>query len=261
MSSTRIKRIQKPNFFQSLLKPIFDLKDTCKVVDFYKKINPQKIGDGHPVIIIPGYVKGMRSVSRLRKFINRNNYQAHIWRLDKEVGNSKNFNRLSEKVETLYAKTNEPISLIGWSLGGFYMRLLAKKHPEKIRQIISLNSPFNGTRVIGNTEWWFSIVYGGIKVVEIKDKTLKELEKPVSVPSTALYSKEDDLVSWKSCMEKEENEITQNIEIEGTHIEVVFHKNVLPIILDRLQYKKENWKKYVTTMETMKEEIIGGFTK
>ena len=34
------------------------------------------------------------------------------------------------------------VSLVGWSLGGLYARQLAKMMPDRVRQVITLGSPF-----------------------------------------------------------------------------------------------------------------------
>jgi len=166
------------------------------------------------------------------------------WKLADEIGKDKNFNRLSEKIERLYEKTNEPISLIGWSLGGLYARLLAKKHPEKIRQIITLSAPFNGVNLLDNAEWWFSLIYGGTKFANISANFWAKMAEPAPVPTTAVFSKEDTLVAWKTCIEKVEDEWHQNIEIKGNHVDVLFNHEALIVILDRLTFKRENWQNF-----------------
>src|SRR5260370_18586653 len=39
-------------------------------------------------------------------------------------------------------RTGRPVSLIGWSLGGIYAREMARRHPRKVRQVITLGSPY-----------------------------------------------------------------------------------------------------------------------
>ncbi|WP_273908748.1 esterase/lipase family protein, partial [Enterobacter bugandensis] len=47
-------------------------------------------------------------------------------------------------VKELSDKHGSKISLVGWSLGGLYARQLAKMMPERVRQVITLGSPFAG---------------------------------------------------------------------------------------------------------------------
>ena len=39
---------------------------------------------------------------------------------------------------------NEPILVVGWSLGGLFARELARTRPEQVRAVVTLGSPFSG---------------------------------------------------------------------------------------------------------------------
>jgi hypothetical protein len=73
---------------------------------------------------------------------------------------------------------------------------------------------------------------------------LENLPLPAPVPTTAIYSKEDGIVPWKLCMEKEEDFMHQNIQVRGSHIGMGINPSVLSIISDRLKLKKETWQKF-----------------
>ena len=50
------------------------------------------------------------------------------------------------RIEELFARHGgRKVSLVGWSLGGLYVRQLAKIAPDKVRCMISLGSPFAGS--------------------------------------------------------------------------------------------------------------------
>ena len=46
------------------------------------------------------------------------------------------------------------MSLVGWSLGGVYARELAKLAPARVRQVVTLGSPFGMQRCAGGAEGW-----------------------------------------------------------------------------------------------------------
>ncbi len=53
---------------------------------------------------------------------------------------------LTRRLDEIYVDAdNKKVSLVGWSLGGVYARLLAHLHPSKVRQVITLGSPFAGS--------------------------------------------------------------------------------------------------------------------
>ena len=79
------------------------------------------------------------------------------------------------------------------------------------------------------------------RVVDLDSMLLEDIPKPAPVPTTAIYTKEDGVVSWEVCMEKEEDEIHQNIQVRGSHLGLGVNISVLNIVADRLMYYKEDW--------------------
>ncbi len=238
--------IKRPSIYNYLAEPFRAFRERILLGVFLRKFESKSTGDGHPVIVIPGFMGGDRSVKSLTRFLKKSGYQAKTWGMGINLGNLEDLDELSEKLEAIFKKTNQKISLVGWSLGGVYAREMAKKHPHKIRQVITLCSPFNGVDEPNNAEWIFSLLNKGKKIEDLDAEWLNQVAVPADVPTTAFYSKKDGVVAWQTCMEKNEDRIHQNIEIDGSHVGVIFNKEVLPIILDRLQYREENWKKYIS---------------
>ena len=246
MNNTTSIKIKRPSLLYYFAEPFRAIGERIKVISFLKKFQSKKKGDGHPVVVIPGFMGNDASVKLLSRFLNKNNYKAQTWGLGFNFGNLKDVEELSKRIEKLYQDTGKKVSLIGWSLGGVYARQIAKRHPEKIRQVITLCSPFAGADEPNNATWLFSLVHGGTKITDLDPNWLAGLPDPAPVPTTALYSKTDGVVPWETCMENIEDAIHQNVEIQSSHIGVIFNKNVLPIVIDRLQYSEENWVKYKT---------------
>lgn len=198
------------------------------------------MGDGHPVLVLPGFMSSDFSTGLLRKFINKSGYTAYGWDLGTNRAEVKYLKLLLEKVDAIYQKHGEPISLVGWSLGGVYARQLAKNRPEIIRQVITLGSPFQGIQHANNVAWVYNLFSDRERVKEQNLDLFLDIPKPAPVPTTAIYSKEDGIVPWKLCME-EEDEIHQNVQVRGSHFGLGVNATVLEIIADRLSYEKHNW--------------------
>ncbi|MEC7703157.1 MAG: alpha/beta fold hydrolase [Pseudomonadota bacterium] len=82
----------------------------------------------------------------------------------------------------------------------------------------------------------------------LSDNTFNaESVKPIDVPSTHIYTQNDGVVHWKTCI-GEENERTQNIEVNTSHIGLPFDAAVRLIIADRLYHnaaaQKQDWQKF-----------------
>jgi pimeloyl-ACP methyl ester carboxylesterase len=104
-------------------------------------------GDGHPVLVLPGFSTTDRSTGVLRRYLTRLGYDAHAWELGRNLGPraiGRQGEKLIARLEEVYAKTGRKVSLVGWSLGGVLARQLSRRRPDLVRQIITLGSPFAG---------------------------------------------------------------------------------------------------------------------
>ena len=211
---------------------------------FKKTYQPSGKGDGHPVLVLPGFMASDLSTSRFRKFIKSNGYTPYGWALGRNYGKINQLNTLLKKIEDLHKTHQTKVTLIGWSLGGIYARQLAKVKPELIRQVITLSSPFAGINEPNNVTWLYKLVNYKREITEADKRWLANIPDPAPVPTTAIYSKDDGIVPWQTCMEVIEDHFHQNIEVKGTHFGLGYNPSVWAIVENRLQYSAENWQAY-----------------
>ncbi len=236
--------IKRPSFLLYLTEGFRALKELIRGNRFIKKYLPAKKGDGHPVLVIPGFMASDASTKPLRKFLQKIGFAPARWDLGRNYAKLKDLQALSVKVKTLYQTSQQKITLIGWSLGGVYARELAKENPSLIRQVITLGAPFGDIEAPNNATWVFNLINFWKKEKPIDPDWIASLPTPAPVPTTALYSKKDGIVSWKVCMEQIEDELHENIEVKTSHLGMGVDAEVLEIIADRLHYSAENWAKY-----------------
>jgi len=246
MSSPAVKA-KKPSLFWAITETGRAMAELGVSLPFRKLYGTNSEGDGHPVVVLPGFMASKRSTAPLRKFLNTQGYMAHDWGLGRNYGKVEYKDTLLAFIEELYSQQEQRISLIGWSLGGVFARELAKERPDITRQVITLGSPFRAVVKKNNATWLYEYVSGGKKVEEIDPELIAALPQPAPVPTTAIYSKEDGVVPWQYCMEKEETAIHQNIQVRGSHLGLGVNPSVLHIIADRLQYAQENWQLFEPT--------------
>ena len=60
----------------------------------------------------------------------------------------------------------QPATLIGWSLGGIYARELGKLMGPRIRQVITIGTPFNTEADHTNVGWLFRLLSGGSSEID-----------------------------------------------------------------------------------------------
>lgn len=211
----------------------------------YRKFNKTEVvGDGHPVMIFPGFLASKRSTSVLHKFIEKSGYTAYDWGLERNWGKIEYLEHLEQRTEEIYHRHGQQVTLIGWSLGGVFARQIAKERPELVRQLITLGSPFLDITRPNNIAWLHTLISGGKTVQEVGAALLEDLPLPAPVPTTAIYSKQDGIVPWKACMEKIEDDLHQNIQVHGSHCGLAVNSTVLHIISDRLQLHRGNWEHF-----------------
>lgn len=233
-------QIKRPSFFLLLTEGGRALTELSLFFPFQAAYRT-KAGDNHPVLVLPGFMASDVSTKLLRKFLKKSGYQAYRWGLGRNYGRTEYQDQLLAKIDQLYAQEQRRVSLVGWSLGGVYARQLAKLAPEKVRQVITLGSPFRGIDQPSNALWLYNLISDKNGIENLDPELLRNLPEPAPVPTTAIYTKSDGVVSWKVCLEKEENEIHQNIQVRGSHLGLGVNPIVLRIIVDRLQYTQENW--------------------
>ncbi|MGB0522137.1 MAG: esterase/lipase family protein [Flammeovirgaceae bacterium] len=240
------EKIEKPSkfwLFTESGRALFDLGTYFASGLIWKNL-PQ--GDGHPVLIFPGFLASDLSTGPLRRFLSYKNYSPQPWKLGRNLGDYEVLEeRMSQKIEQVHKRFQQKVSIIGWSLGGVFAREMAKKLPHCVRRVITLGSPFGGIRKPNNAAWIFELL-SGKQINEIEYDGIDEIPTPPPVPSTAIYSKSDGIVPWQCCMEIGTGR-TENVEIVGAHLGLGHNPAALICIADRLAQPEGEWQPFVPT--------------
>ena len=144
---------------------------------------------------------------------------------------------MDARLAELADRYKRKVSLIGWSLGGVFAREIARRAPDLVRQVITLGSPFANEPKASNA-WRLYELLSERRVDDWPDKDTMKLPPPV--PSTAIYSRTDGIVSWLGCREQDAAQ-TQNIEVEGSHCGLGHNPAALYAIADRLALAEDEW--------------------
>ncbi|WP_245646880.1 alpha/beta fold hydrolase [Sphingomonas soli] len=177
-------------------------------------------GDGRPVLVLPGLFNADRSNIVLRHMLRKLGYRAYGWGLKRNLGvrtvGSEN-ERLIARIAEIHSEAGEKVTLVGISLGGILARLAAHRHPELVREVITISSPFAGpptaTNVWRQFEWLTGEKISDAAVIARRE----EAAKPLPVPATAIWSRSDGLVNGLICREPETAK-AHAIEISSSHL-------------------------------------------
>jgi len=193
-----------------------------------------KKGDGHTVLVLPGFLTSDRSTEFLRGALRGLGFNAVGWDMGRNLGGIYGMReKLRDKLATLARDSGGKVSLVGWSLGGVYARDLAHSMPDVVRGIISMGSPFSGDLRANNVGRLYDIV-SGEKVDDADPQDIKNLAGEMPVPATSIYSRTDGVVHWRTSL-MAEHATAENIEVMGaSHFGLGFNPAVLWAVADRL---------------------------
>ncbi|HMA37386.1 MAG TPA: alpha/beta hydrolase [Chloroflexia bacterium] len=200
-------------------------------------------GDGHAVLVLPGFGAGDLSTLPLRQFLQSRGYNAHPWGLGINTGPILEFeHRAMVRLNELYDATGRKVSLIGWSLGGVYAREMGRVAPDRVRQVITLGSPLHNNPKANNA-WRLYQVVSGQRLEEIGQEVIQQRRARLAIPLTSIYSRTDGVVAWECSLEPD-GPLSENVEVISSHVGLGVNPTVLYVIADRLAQREDAWRPF-----------------
>jgi hypothetical protein len=203
-------------------------------------------GDGHPVLVFPGFLAGPGTTQLLRDFLRRLGYDARDWGLGWNVGYRPHMpERFATLVRDMQQESGgQRVSLVGWSAGGIYAREVARMLPERIRMVITMGSPFRGNHRANHSWRTWELFNNHPDVTEIMSEAARiGRAKPLPVPTTCIYSKHDGVVAWECCTSLPAPR-TENVQVRSTHLGYGHNLETLYVVADRLAQPEGRWRPY-----------------
>jgi pimeloyl-ACP methyl ester carboxylesterase len=220
-------------------RAFFELAATVAAYPFLRRA-PR--GDGHPVIVYPGFMASDFSTRALRRFLRDLGYAVHGWKLGRNVGPSPEVAaRLAERLRDIRARYDRSVSLVGWSLGGIYARELARRFPDDVRQVITLASPFRDVEATNVPRFLRGVARR--RPLPDEGDYRRVLHASLPMPTTAIYSRTDGIAAWRSCR-LDEGPLSENIEVASSHLGIGHNPVTLLTIADRLAQQEGAWRRF-----------------
>lgn len=203
-------------------------------------------GDGHPVLVLPGLGANDLSTLALRNFLRLRGWRPYGWHLGRNVGPTAAVRaELPVAIQRIARRNRAKVSVIGWSLGGIYARELAHQHPECIRQVITLASPYRLQHPRQSRAESMFTRFAHLHAHDAEQPTATGRSAyPLSVPSTSFYSKEDGIVAWQHCLEPA-TEHSESVRVRSSHLSIGFDPHMFYAIADRLAQPEDDWRPFV----------------
>lgn len=234
-------RVTRPSVWLQMLETRA-LPELGAYASLYPLLYMAPRGDGHPVLVLPGFLTTGAATFPLRHFLKILGYRGHRWKLGRNLG-PVGFKELEilQRLKDLRHRYGKKVSLIGWSLGGLYARELAWIAPEDVRMVITMGTPFRHHD--STTVSWLYEDLTGQQEAQMPREFRERLDLPPPVPSTAIYSRSDGVVPWRCSLERM-SAFAENIRVEGSHCGLGHNPAVLWAVADRLAQREGEWQPF-----------------
>jgi pimeloyl-ACP methyl ester carboxylesterase len=183
---------------------------------------PRAPEEGALVIDVPGWGAPETLTSPLRQYLTGLGYHAQGWGFGRNRGDVQGDVRRLEKHVRELAAARGPVSLVGWSLGGVIVREVARRHPARVRQVVTF-----GTPLVGGTAYtvgaWFGENADSDRLAAFTEH--RDRSRPLQVPVTVILSRRDGVVSWRGCLDRYSPR-AQHVEVGSTHLGMVVDPDV-----------------------------------
>lgn len=204
-------------------------------------------GDGHPVLLVPGFIGDDATMIGLKTYLRFRGYQVETWGLGRNVGfQRKHARALEQKVRFMHHQSGRKVSLVGWSLGGVFSMFIAHQAPDAVRSVITLGSPVNVNPQHSESPAIVKALYRLIAhpmgpVAHAAHTQAKVMRAPPPVPTTCLYSETDGVVPPQEATLDGDPRLHENVRVPGSHVGLGFNALVLWIVADRLAQPEGAW--------------------
>jgi pimeloyl-ACP methyl ester carboxylesterase len=189
-------------------------------------------GDGSPVLVAPGFATDDGWTESLRGFLGSLGWDARGWGLGRNHGRVPALiEALVERAAAIAGETGLPLRLVGWSLGGFLAREVARERPDLVTRVVTLGAP-----VVGGPKYTASApiyVRKGHDLDRIEAEVEAREAAPIRVPIEAVYSRSDGVVGWRACLDRRSPDVRHH-EVVSSHLGLVASPAVFRLVASLL---------------------------
>jgi triacylglycerol lipase len=196
---------------------------------------------GEPVLRLPGYFAGDWAMAPMARWLRRIGYDPNLSGIDLNVGCPREkLERLEARVVGIARETGSRVAVIGHSLGGIIARSLVHDLPSVVSCAIGLGAPIRhdwdamnrriGSIIQSAAGLWQRLAGApedcGTANCDCGFARNIELNARRAGAFNSIHSREDDVVDWRSCLDRGGN----NYEVRGRHVGLVVNRHVYRLI-------------------------------
>lgn len=173
-------------------------------------------GDGRQVMTIPGFMADDLSMWPIRRYLRFLGYDTVPWGQGRNRGRPEHDAKLLVGRLDSMRRTEDKITLIGWSLGGVIAREVARRAPHAVREVITYGTPVEGGPKYTST----AAMYASNRGLDLDafERHVHSVNcQGIRQPLTVIYSRTDGIVGWRAAIDRY-NPQARHIRVPGSHL-------------------------------------------
>ncbi len=203
-------------------------------------------GDGRSVLLLPGFLASDVTLRLLARFLGRIGYRpvASGMRFNSGCGDSFD-ERMVGVLGREYSMGGRRLAIVGHSRGGHYARSLAARYPDRVSHIVTMGTgvedPFDVSILAKGGAALMRSALAGCDPARSERGCLTlqctcayaagfAAPFPADVRFTSIYSRNDGVVRWQSCVA----EYVTCVAVRGTHFGLAFNRHAYRAVAEAL---------------------------
>lgn len=245
---------RKVRFWQTMLEVPRAMAEATVSAYSWPFLRSAPRGDGHPVLLLPGFMAPESTLVPLKAFLSNRGYAVESWGFGRNVGfQAKHAAALERKLEYMRHQHGRKVSMVGWSLGGVFGLYASHRAPDCVRSLITLGSPVTaGAEGHGAAPSVLALYRAvahrlGPEAHMLQPQVREALAHSPAHPMSCLWSRSDGVVPPMEAQVADGSPLHENIVVPGSHCGLAVNAMVLWIIAERLSQPEDNWQRFAPT--------------
>lgn len=203
-------------------------------------------GDGRPALLVPGFLAGDGSLRRLGAWLHEGGFVTGRSGIAFNVACMEPIvDALERRLEAAVERTGRRAVVVGQSRGGVIGRALTVRRPELVESLVTLGSPLLHQLSVHPWQWANIGLVGLMGTVRVpgffsiscirgdccaRSRADALGPFPEGVRFTSVYSRGDEVVRWRSCLDP----AAEQVEVGSSHLGMGLDRAVWDLMQVRL---------------------------
>jgi len=187
-------------------------------------------GDGRPVLLVPGFLAGDQSLTRLAIWLRTGGFELARSGIRWNVNCMEPIvESVETRLERAVSRAGRPALLVGQSRGGSIARAIAVLRPDLVDTVVTLGSPLLDQLAIRARTWPSVLGVGLLGTIGVPglfswscfagDCCARSVAAalspfPADVRFVSVYSRSDEIVRWEACLDP----AAVQVEVDVSHM-------------------------------------------